>query len=42
MGRPYQVIRSQRQGTYYLRAADKQSLPQPWNAEHLKRYYQWY
>jgi len=34
---PYQVIRSQRTGAYYLRAIDGRPLPQPWNAEHLKR-----
>ena len=37
---PYEVIRHSREGFYYLKSLDGQELPQPWNIEHLKKYYQ--
>ena len=37
---PYRVINCKRQGSYYLEALDGQRLEQPWNVEHLRRYYQ--
>jgi ribonuclease HI len=36
---PYRVVKCHRQGAYHLQTADGQSLPRPWNAEHLKKYY---
>jgi hypothetical protein len=37
---PYQVVKCHRQGAYHLRRAEGKPLPRPWNAEHLKKYYQ--
>ena len=37
---PYEVIRHSREGFYYLKSLDGQELLQPWNIEHLKKYYQ--
>ena len=37
---PYEVIYHSREGSYYLKSLDDQELPQPWNIEHLKKYYQ--
>ena len=36
---PYRIINCKRQGSYYLEALDGRKLEQPWNVEHLKRYY---
>uniref|UniRef100_A0A2N9GJY4 Uncharacterized protein n=1 Tax=Fagus sylvatica TaxID=28930 RepID=A0A2N9GJY4_FAGSY len=37
---PYRVIKFHRRGTYHLEKLDGIALPHPWNAEHLKKYYQ--
>ena len=37
---PYRVVNYKRQGSYYLKALDRRKLEQPWNVEHLRRYYQ--
>uniref|UniRef100_A0A2N9G1P7 Uncharacterized protein n=1 Tax=Fagus sylvatica TaxID=28930 RepID=A0A2N9G1P7_FAGSY len=37
---PYRVIKFHRSGTYHLEKIDGTALPHPWNAEHLKKYYQ--
>ena len=37
---PYRVINYKRQGSYYLEALDERKLEHPWNAEHLRKYYQ--
>ena len=37
---PYKVIRYSRRGSYYLEDTKGKPLPHPWNAEHLKKYYQ--
>ena len=37
---PYKVIRYSRRGSYYLEDTKGKPLPRPWNAEHLKKYYQ--
>ena len=37
---PYKVIRHSRRGSYYLEDTKGKPLPRPWNAEHLKKYYQ--
>ena len=37
---PYKVVNYCRRGTYYLETLDGQRLYHPWNAEHLRRYYQ--
>ena len=37
---PYKVIRVNRPGTYWLQDMTGKELPHPWNAEHLRRYYQ--
>ena len=37
---PYELISHSREGSYYLKSLDSQELPQPWNIEHLKKYYQ--
>uniref|UniRef100_A0A2N9GS79 RNase H type-1 domain-containing protein n=1 Tax=Fagus sylvatica TaxID=28930 RepID=A0A2N9GS79_FAGSY len=37
---PYRVIKFFRRGTYHLEKLDGTALPHPWNAEHLKKYYQ--
>ena len=37
---PYRVVRFHRRGTYHLEKLDGDALPHPWNAEHLKKYYQ--
>ena len=36
----YRVVRFHRRGTYHLEKLDGEALPHPWNAEHLKKYYQ--
>ena len=36
---PYEVICHSRESSYYLKSLDDQELPQPWNIEHLKKYY---
>ncbi|GFY95453.1 hypothetical protein Acr_10g0008380 [Actinidia rufa] len=38
--RPYKVIKVSRPGTYWLEDLDGKVLSHPWNAEHLKKYYQ--
>uniref|UniRef100_A0A2N9EYJ1 Uncharacterized protein n=1 Tax=Fagus sylvatica TaxID=28930 RepID=A0A2N9EYJ1_FAGSY len=37
---PYRVVKFHRRGTYHLEKIDGDALPHPWNAEHLKKYYQ--
>uniref|UniRef100_A0A2N9J4R0 Uncharacterized protein n=1 Tax=Fagus sylvatica TaxID=28930 RepID=A0A2N9J4R0_FAGSY len=37
---PYRVVKFHRRGTYHLEKLDGDALPHPWNAEHLKKYYQ--
>jgi hypothetical protein len=37
---PYRVVKFHRKGTYNLEKLDGTALPHPWNAEHLKKYYQ--
>uniref|UniRef100_A0A2N9FQA3 Integrase catalytic domain-containing protein n=1 Tax=Fagus sylvatica TaxID=28930 RepID=A0A2N9FQA3_FAGSY len=37
---PYKVVKFHRRGTYHLEKLDGDALPHPWNAEHLKKYYQ--
>jgi len=37
---PYKVTSWQRKNTYNLETLDEQKLHHPWNAEHLKKYYQ--
>ena len=37
---PYRVTSWHRKGTYHLEMLDEQKLHHPWNAEHLKKYYQ--
>ena len=37
---PYKVICHSRRGSYYLEDTKGKLLPCPWNAEHLKKYYQ--
>ena len=37
---PYKVIKVSRPGTYWLEGPDGKALSHPWNAEHLKKYYQ--
>uniref|UniRef100_A0A2N9FF19 Integrase catalytic domain-containing protein n=1 Tax=Fagus sylvatica TaxID=28930 RepID=A0A2N9FF19_FAGSY len=37
---PYRVVKFHRRGTYHLEKLDGEALPHPWNAEHLKKYYQ--
>ena len=37
---PYKVIKVSRTGTYWLEDPDGKVLSHPWNAEHLKKYYQ--
>jgi hypothetical protein len=37
---PYKVVKFYKRGTYHLEKLDDTALPHPWNAEHLKRYYQ--
>ena len=37
---PYRVTSWQRKGTYHLETIDGKKLPHPWNAEHLRKYYQ--
>uniref|UniRef100_A0A2N9HG94 Retrotransposon gag domain-containing protein n=1 Tax=Fagus sylvatica TaxID=28930 RepID=A0A2N9HG94_FAGSY len=37
---PYRVVKFHRRGTYHLEKLDETALPHPWNAEHLKKYYQ--
>uniref|UniRef100_A0A2N9FYM4 RNA-directed DNA polymerase n=1 Tax=Fagus sylvatica TaxID=28930 RepID=A0A2N9FYM4_FAGSY len=37
---PYRVVKFHRRGTYHLEKLDGNALPHPWNAEHLKKYYQ--
>lgn len=37
---PYRVTKSTQNNTHYLETLEGELLPQPWNIEHLKRYYQ--
>jgi ribonuclease HI len=37
---PYRVVGCNRPGTYHLETSEGRRLSHPWNAEHLKRYYQ--
>ncbi|KAL4626772.1 hypothetical protein ACB092_05G121400 [Castanea dentata] len=37
---PYKIISWLRKGTYHLETLDGQKLRHPWNAEHLRKYYQ--
>jgi hypothetical protein len=37
---PYRVVKFHRRGTYHLEKLDGDALPHPWNAKHLKKYYQ--
>ncbi|GFZ00937.1 hypothetical protein Acr_14g0005720 [Actinidia rufa] len=37
---PYKVIKVSRPGTYWLEDLEGKALSHPWNAEHLKKYYQ--
>lgn len=37
---PYKVVCYSRQGSYCLEDLDWNPLPSPWNAKHLKKYYQ--
>ncbi|GFY96826.1 hypothetical protein Acr_11g0011320 [Actinidia rufa] len=37
---PYKVIKVSRPGTYWLEDPNGRALLHPWNAEHLKKYYQ--
>ena len=37
---PYRIIDCNRKGTYCLEMLDGQMLHHPWNAEHLRKYYQ--
>ena len=37
---PYRITSWQRKGTYHLKTLDGQKLQHPWNAEHLRKYYQ--
>ena len=37
---PYQVTSWQRKDTYHLETMDGRKLHHPWNAEHLRKYYQ--
>ena len=37
---PYRVTLWQRKGTYHLEMLDGRQLQHPWNAEHLRKYYQ--
>jgi hypothetical protein len=36
---PYRVTKFYKRGTYHLKKLDSTTLPHPWNAEHLKKYY---
>ena len=36
----YKVVCYSRRGSYYLEDMNGKPLPRPWNAEHLKKYYQ--
>ncbi|GFY90891.1 hypothetical protein Acr_07g0010870 [Actinidia rufa] len=37
---PYKIEKVSRPGTYWLEDMSGMTLPHPWNAEHLKKYYQ--
>ena len=37
---PYKVVKFHSRGTYHLEKLNGTALPHPWNAEHLKKYYQ--
>ena len=37
---PYKVVRYSMRGSYYLEDTNGKPLPRPWNAKHLKKYYQ--
>ncbi|XP_075658878.1 uncharacterized protein LOC142628718 [Castanea sativa] len=37
---PYKITSWLRNGTYHLETVDGQKLRHPWNAKHLKKYYQ--
>ena len=36
---PYRIASWHRKGTYHLETLDRQKLHNPWNTEHLKKYY---
>ena len=37
---PYRVVNVSRLGTYWLKDMSGKALSHPWNAKHLKKYYQ--
>ena len=37
---PYRITSWQRKDTYHLKMLDERKLHHPWNAEHLRKYYQ--
>ena len=37
---PYKITSWQRKDSYHLETLDGQKLHHPWNAEHLRKYYQ--
>ena len=37
---PYRITSWQRKGTYQLETMDGRKFQHPWNAEHLRKYYQ--
>jgi len=37
---PYRVTSWQKKGTYHLETLDGRELQHPWNAKHLRKYYQ--
>ena len=37
---PYRVTSWQRKGAYHLKTLDSRELQHPWNAKHLRKYYQ--
>ena len=37
---PYRIASWQRKGTYHLETLDEQKFQNPWNTEHLRKYYQ--
>ena len=38
---PYRVVKVSRPETYWLEDMGRRALPYPWNAKHLKKYYQY-
>ena len=37
---PYRITSWQRKGTYHLETLNRRQLQHPWNAKHLRKYYQ--